>query len=86
VPRRRLANGPIQNGPRRLKQIKALHWQTPARGSFYHQRLFGALANRMAEVSARQCQLARNGNKRRQCGSDESAEEKAGDCSWPQSV
>jgi signal transduction histidine kinase len=37
----------IQNGPRRLKQIKALHWQTPARGSFDHQRLFGALANRI---------------------------------------
>ena len=33
--------------PRRLKQIKALHWQTPARGSFDHQRLFGALANRI---------------------------------------
>jgi hypothetical protein len=40
--------GSIQNGPRRLKEIKALHWQTPARGSFDHQRLFGALANRIA--------------------------------------
>src|SRR5262245_23092522 len=39
--------GTTQNGPRRLKQIKALHWQTPARGSFDHQRLFGALANRI---------------------------------------
>jgi hypothetical protein len=34
----------IQNGPRRLKRIKALHWQTPARGSFDPQRLSGALA------------------------------------------
>src|SRR5262249_45207517 len=39
------ATASIQNEPRRLKQIKALHWQTPARGSFDHQRLFGALAN-----------------------------------------
>jgi hypothetical protein len=28
------ADPSIQNGPRRLKRIKALHWQTPARGSF----------------------------------------------------
>src|SRR6266542_665720 len=41
-------DGPIQNGPRRLKRIKALHWQTPARGSFDPQRLSGALANRLA--------------------------------------
>ena len=47
VPRGVSPNGSIQNGPRRLKQIKALHWQTPARGSFDHQRLFGALANRI---------------------------------------
>jgi hypothetical protein len=47
----------IQNDPRRLKQIKALHWQTPARGSFDHQRLFGALANRITL----KCRLARAG-------------------------
>jgi hypothetical protein len=35
----------IQNGRGWITQIKALHWQTPARGSFDHQRLFGALAN-----------------------------------------
>src|SRR5262245_38384903 len=40
-----LAGRPIQNGPRRLKRIKALHWQTTARGSFDLQRLSGALAN-----------------------------------------
>src|SRR5262249_49726170 len=34
-----------QNEPRRLKRIKALHWQTTARGSFDLQRLSGALAN-----------------------------------------
>jgi hypothetical protein len=28
---------------------EALHWQTPARGNFDHQRLFGALANRLAQ-------------------------------------
>jgi hypothetical protein len=36
----RPAGGSIQNGPRRLKRIKALHWQTPARGSFDPQGLF----------------------------------------------
>ena len=41
----RPAGGSIQNGPRRLKRIKALHWQTPARDSFDLQRLSGALAN-----------------------------------------
>jgi hypothetical protein len=30
----RPADGSIQNEPRRLKRIKALHWQTTARGSF----------------------------------------------------
>ena len=35
----------IQNEPRRLKRIKALHWQTTARGNFDLQRLSGALAN-----------------------------------------
>jgi hypothetical protein len=44
----RAAAGSIQNGPRRLKRIKALQWQTPARGSFDPQRLSGALANRLA--------------------------------------
>src|SRR6266550_4379812 len=44
----RPAGGSIQNEPRRLKRIKALHWQTPARGSFDPQRLSGALANRLA--------------------------------------
>jgi len=37
----------IQNEPRRLKRIKALHWQTTARGNFDLQRLSGALANPM---------------------------------------
>jgi len=60
----RPAGGSIQNGPRRLKQIKALHWQTPARGSFDHQRLFGALANRITLKTP--MVSARNGNKRRQ--------------------
>src|SRR5262249_14244284 len=36
---------PIQNRPRRLRRIKALDWQTPARGSFDPQRFSGALAN-----------------------------------------
>jgi hypothetical protein len=40
--------GSTQNGPRHLKRINALHWQTPARGSFDPQRLSGALANRLA--------------------------------------
>jgi hypothetical protein len=31
--------------PRRLKRIKALHWQTPARDSFDQQRLSSAVAN-----------------------------------------
>jgi hypothetical protein len=52
--RRRGSAASIQNGPRRLKQIKALHWQTHARGSFDHQRLFGALANR----TTLKCRLA----------------------------
>jgi hypothetical protein len=56
---------PIQNGPRRLKQIKALHWQTHARGSFDHQRLFGALANRITLkcrlASGRRLGMAING-------------------------
>jgi len=55
----------IQNGPRRLKQIKGLHWQTPARGSFDHQRLFGALANRITLkcrlASGRRLGMAING-------------------------
>src|SRR6266568_3749040 len=40
----------IQNGPRRLKRVKALHWQTPARGSFDPQRFSGALANRLTAL------------------------------------
>src|SRR5262249_38792441 len=39
-----------QNGPRRLKRVKALHWQTPARGSFDPQRFSGALANRLTAL------------------------------------
>src|SRR6266446_7049699 len=54
----------IQNGPGWITQIKALHWQTPARGSFDHQRLFGALANRITLKTP--MVSARNGNKRRQ--------------------
>ena len=55
----------IRNAARRLKQIKALHWQTPARGSFDHQRLFGALANRITLkcrlASGRRLGMATNG-------------------------
>ena len=40
----------VQNGPRRLKRVKALHWQTPARGSFDPQRFSGALANRLTAL------------------------------------
>src|SRR5262249_27111316 len=60
-------------------QIKVLHWQTPARGSFDRQRLFGALANRI------EWQAARNGNKRRQWatmiypGEGKKGQPKAGD-------
>src|SRR5262249_55030839 len=63
------AGGSIQNGPRRLKQIKALHWQTPARASFDHQRLFGALANRITL----KCRLAsgRRGRKGKKGGKGE---------------
>jgi len=76
-------NASIQNGPRRLKQIKVLHWQTLPRGSFDHQRLLGALPN-LAEVSARQWQAARNGNKRRLAamiypGEGKKGQPKAGD-------
>jgi hypothetical protein len=50
--------GTIQNGP-------ALHWQTHARGSFDHQRLFGALANRITLkcrlASGRRLGMATNG-------------------------
>jgi hypothetical protein len=34
----------VRNGPRRLKRIKALHWQTPVRDSFDPQRFSRALA------------------------------------------
>jgi hypothetical protein len=40
----------IQNGPRRLKRIKALHWQTTVRGSFDLQRLSGAVANLIRQL------------------------------------
>jgi hypothetical protein len=35
----------IQNGPRRLKRIKELHWQTHAHSSFDPQRIFRPVAN-----------------------------------------
>jgi hypothetical protein len=34
-----------QNGPRRLRRIKGLHWQTLVRGDIGRQRLFRPLAN-----------------------------------------
>jgi hypothetical protein len=37
--------GPIQNGPRRLRSIKGLQWQTLVRGDIGRQRLFRPLAN-----------------------------------------
>jgi hypothetical protein len=39
------APNPIQNGPRRLRRIKGLHWQTLVRGDIGRQRLFRPLAN-----------------------------------------
>ena len=39
------AGGSIQNGPRRLRQIKGLQWQTLVRGDIGRQRLFRPLAN-----------------------------------------
>jgi hypothetical protein len=36
---------PIQNGPRRLRPIKGLQWQTLLRGDIGRQRLFRPLAN-----------------------------------------
>jgi hypothetical protein len=41
----RLAGGSIQNGPRRLRPIKGLQWQTLVRGDIGRQRLFRPLAN-----------------------------------------
>ena len=38
-------NGLIQNGPRRLRPIKGLQWQTLVRGDIGRQRLFRPLAN-----------------------------------------
>ena len=35
----------IQNGPRRLRPIKGLQWQTLVRGDIGRQRLFRPLAN-----------------------------------------
>jgi hypothetical protein len=35
----------IQNGPRRLRRIKGLQWQTLVRGDIGRQRLFRPLAN-----------------------------------------
>jgi hypothetical protein len=37
--------GSIQNGPRRLRRIKGLQWQTLVRGDIGRQRLFRPLAN-----------------------------------------
>jgi hypothetical protein len=48
---RRAATAPIQNGPRRLRPIKGLQWQTLVRGDIGRQRLFPALAN-LGEVEA----------------------------------
>ena len=42
----RAAAGSIQNGPRRLRPIKGLQWQTLVRGDIGRQRLFRPLANR----------------------------------------
>ena len=39
------AGGSIQNGPRRLRPIKGLQWQTLVRGDIGRQRLFRPLAN-----------------------------------------
>jgi hypothetical protein len=36
---------PIQNGPRQLRPIKGLQWQTLVRGDIGRQRLFRPLAN-----------------------------------------
>jgi hypothetical protein len=41
----RPAGGLIQNGPRRLRPIKGLQWQTLVRGDIGRQRLFRLLAN-----------------------------------------
>jgi hypothetical protein len=41
----RQTGGPIQNGPRRLRPIKGLQWQTLVRGDIGRQRLFRPLAN-----------------------------------------
>jgi hypothetical protein len=46
------AGGSIQNGPRRLRPIKALQWQTLIRGDIGRQRLFRPVAN-PSEVEAR---------------------------------
>jgi len=42
---------PTQNGPRRLRPIKGLQWQTLVRGDIGRQRLFWPLAN-SGEVAA----------------------------------
>jgi hypothetical protein len=39
------AGSSIQNGPRRLRPIKGLQWQTLVRGDIGRQRLFRPLAN-----------------------------------------
>ena len=41
----RPAGGSIQNGPRRLRPIKGLQWQTLVRGDIGRQRLFRPQAN-----------------------------------------
>src|SRR5262249_8249722 len=61
----RPAVGWIQNGPRQVKQINGLRWQTVTRGNFDPQRLFGALANRITLkcrlASGRRLGMAING-------------------------
>src|SRR6516225_1485654 len=46
-------NGLIQNGPRRLRPIKGLQWQTLVRGDIGRQRLFWPVANLPAPVQLR---------------------------------
>jgi|SRR5262245_22727803 len=46
-------DGSIQNGPRRLRPIKGLQWQTLVRGDIGRQRLFWPVANLPAPVQLR---------------------------------
>jgi hypothetical protein len=45
------AGGSIQNGPRRLRPIKGLQWQTLVRGDIGRQRLFAPVANRPRSIT-----------------------------------